>query len=277
MKESLCSVAKMTGTMGNGEYLIEVQQMTKSYDGRTLAVDHLDLAVPPGQIYGFLGPNGAGKTTTIKAMVGLLRPDSGTVRVAGVDVVRNPLEAKRRIGYIPDTPSVYERLTGLEYLNFIADVFAVPARERQERIEQGLATFDLEAAAGQLIGSYSHGMKHKLLIVAALVHKPRVLILDEPMGGLDPRAWFRFKQMLKQHCDEGNTVFFSTHLLDIAERLCDRLAIINKGRLVAEGTLEELRSGQHEKSATLEELFLQLTEEAQVGGEQEGEAKGKVR
>lgn len=243
----------------SGEILIDVRDLTKTYDGRTLAVDHLNLQVAAGQIYGFLGPNGAGKTTTIKAMVGLLRPDSGTVRLAGVDVVRNPLEAKRLVGYIPDTPAVYDRLTGIEYLNFIADVFGVPKQQRRERLQAAIATFELESAITQLISTYSHGMKHKLLIVAALVHQPLVLVLDEPMGGLDPRAWFRFKQLLRQHCDAGNVVFFSTHLLDIAERLCDRLAIINRGRLVAEGTLAELRSGRHAQSSTLEQLFLQLT------------------
>lgn len=269
MLQSRSISGKESVFVNTGPTLLEVENLTKSYDGRTLAVDHLTLRVPSGQIYGFLGPNGAGKTTTIKAIVGLLRPDSGTVRIAGVDVLQDVLHAKRLIGYIPDTPMVYDRLTGIEYLNFIADVFGVPQREREERLAVGLSTFQLEEAATKLISTYSHGMKHKLLIVAALVHQPRVLILDEPMGGLDPRAWFRFKQLLRQHCDAGNAVFLSTHVLDIAERLCDRLAIINKGRLVAEGTLDELRSSQHEKSSTLEQLFLQLTGE----GDQEWEQK----
>jgi len=241
--------------------LLSIKGMSKTYRGsKVKAVDDLNLEVKTGEIFGFLGPNGAGKTTTIKAVVGLLRPDVGTITVDGVDVWTSPLEAKRRIGFVPDTPDVYDRLTGREYLSFIADVFEVPAAEREQRAKQLLTMFELEAAIPDLVQSFSHGMKQKLAVTAALMHRPSLMILDEPMTGLDPKSSHLFKELMREHCDQGGSVFFSTHVLDVAERLCDRIGIINRGRLVAVGTMDELRSKAAGES-TLESIFLELTRE----------------
>lgn len=243
--------------------MLRIQQVSKSYrKGQVKAVDDLTLEVPAGRIFGFLGPNGAGKTTTIKMVVGLLRPDSGTITVDGVDVVRDPMAAKRRVGFCPDYPELYEKLTGLEYLNFIGDVFGVPTDVRRKRLGDLLDMFDLTAVLRDLIQTYSHGMRQKLAVIAAVLPDPRLLILDEPMTGLDPKSSALFKDLLRRRCDEGNAVFFSTHILDVAERLCDELAIISRGRLVAEGTMEELRA-QAAGGTTLERIFLQLTEEGE--------------
>ncbi|WZL79762.1 ABC transporter ATP-binding protein [Eubacteriales bacterium mix99] len=239
--------------------MIEIKHLSKSYNrGSEKAVDDLNLNVRPGEIFGFLGPNGAGKTTTIKMMVGLLNPDSGTIRLAGFDTAENPLEAKRQTGYVPDNPDVYDRLTGIEYLNFLADVYEVPVKERHGRILQFLDMFDLADAVGDLIKSYSHGMKQKIVLTGALLHNPAVWILDEPMVGLDPKSSHLLKEYMRKHCDEGNTVFFSTHVLEVAEKLCDRIGIINKGKLIAMGTMEELRHG--DQADSLENIFLELTE-----------------
>ena len=239
--------------------MIEIKHLSKSYNkGSVKAVDDLNLNVRPGEIFGFLGPNGAGKTTTIKMMVGLLNPDSGTIRLAGFDTAENPLEAKRQTGYVPDNPDVYDRLTGIEYLNFLADVYEVPVKERCERISQLLDMFDLTDAVGDLIKSYSHGMKQKIVLTGALLHNPAVWILDEPMVGLDPKSSHLLKEYMRKHCDEGNTVFFSTHVLEVAEKLCDRIGIIKKGKLIAMGTMEELRHG--DQADSLENIFLELTE-----------------
>ena len=241
--------------------LLSIKGMSKTYRGsKVKAVDDLNLEVKTGEIFGFLGPNGAGKTTTIKAVVGLLRPDAGTITVDGVDVWASPLEAKRRIGFVPDTPDVYDRLTGREYLSFIADVFEVPAAEREQRAKQLLTMFELETAIPDLVQSFSHGMKQKLAVTAALMHRPSLMILDEPMTGLDPKSSHLFKELMREHCDQGGSVFFSTHVLDVAERLCDRIGIINRGRLVAVGTMDELRSKAAGES-TLESIFLELTRE----------------
>lgn len=223
------------------------------------AVDDLSLTVRPGEIFGFLGPNGAGKTTTLRMMAGILTPDAGRVVIDGIDMAERPLEAKRRIGFVPDTPEVYERLTGLEYLRFLADVYGVDARRRRERIERLAGVFELEPALGDRIASYSHGMRQKLVLIGALLHDPPVWILDEPMVGLDPRSTHELKNLMHEHAAAGRTVFFSTHLLDVAERLCHRVAIIQKGRLIACGTLEELRAQAAAGSGTLESLFLELT------------------
>ena len=241
--------------------VLSISGLTKTYRGADIkAVDDVHLEVRPGEIFGFLGPNGAGKTTTIKAVVGLLRPDAGRILVDGVDAWASPLEAKRRIGFVPDTPDLYEKLTGQEYLTFIADVFEVPATERAERARELLEMFALDGAVGDLVQSYSHGMKQKLAVTAALLHRPRLLILDEPMTGLDPRSSHLFKEMMRRHCDEGGSVFFSTHILDVAERLCDRIGIINRGRMIAVGTMDELRR-QAASESTLETIFLELTKE----------------
>ncbi|BAD39203.1 MAG: ABC transporter ATP-binding protein [Symbiobacterium thermophilum] len=239
--------------------MIELLNVSKSYSGGTKkAVDNLSLTIRPGEVFGFLGPNGAGKTTTIKMIVGLLRPDSGTVRVGGYDVVRQPLEAKRQLAYVPDTPEVYDKLTGLEYLNFIADVYGISPRERQERIAQFADAFDLTHALLDRVDSYSHGMQQKLVLISALMRDPPVWVLDEPMVGLDPRSSYQLKELMAEHARRNRTLFFSTHVLEVAERLCDRVAIINKGRIIACGTLDELRSGQ--TGETLESIFLELTE-----------------
>ncbi len=246
--------------------MLSIRNVSKSYQkGEIKAVDDLTLEVPAGEIYGFLGPNGAGKTTTIKMVVGLLRPDKGAITVDGVDVQRDPIAAKRRIGYVPDYPELYEKLTGLEYLNFIGDVFGVPTDVRRRRLGELLEMFELRDAVRDLIQTFSHGMKQKLAVIAAVLPDPQLLILDEPMTGLDPRSAALFKELMRQRCDQGKAVFFSTHILDVAERVCDHIAILNRGRLVAHGTMEELRQLAAGET-TLEEIFLDLTEERDAEG-----------
>jgi ABC-2 type transport system ATP-binding protein len=243
--------------------MLSLRNVSKSYrKGEIKAVDDLNLDVPAGEIFGFLGPNGAGKTTTIKMVVGLLRPDTGTITIDGVDVGREPIEAKRRTGFCPDYPDLYDKLTGLEYLNFIGDVYGVPTDVRRKVVGDLLEMFALQDALPDLIQTYSHGMKQKLAVIAAVMPDPALLILDEPMTGLDPKSSVLFKDLMRRRCDEGKAVFFSTHILDVAERICDRVGIINRGRLVAQGTMDELRkmaAGQD----TLERIFLELTEEGE--------------
>lgn len=239
--------------------MIEINGISKSYNkGSVKAVDNLSLIVKPGEIFGFLGPNGAGKTTTIKMIVGLLNLDQGSIKIAGYDNAKNPLEAKMQMGYVPDNPELYERLTGTEYLNFMGDVYRIPASERKDRISHYLEMFDLKDAASDLIKSYSHGMKQKIALTGALIHNPAVWILDEPMVGLDPKSAHLLKEEMRSHCDKGNTVFFSTHVMEVAEKLCDRIGIFNKGKLVAIGTMDELRQGDNADS--LENIFLELTD-----------------
>lgn len=240
--------------------MIQFEHVIKQYGkGGTKAVDDLSLQVGKGKIYGFIGPNGAGKTTTIRLITGILQPTSGRVLIGGKDMAKDPMEAKRLIGFVPDSHEMYDRLTGMEYLNFMADIYGVGRAERKAHIEKYLSLFELEEAAGDQIRSYSRGMRQKLTVIGALIHYPPVWVLDEPMVGLDPRAAHLLKQEMRRHCDEGNTVFFSTHVLEVAEKLCDEIAIIDKGHLVAKGTLEDLRSG--ESGASLEQLFLSMTEE----------------
>jgi len=242
-----------------GKCMIDIRNVSKSYNkGSVKAVDNLSLKVNKGEIFGFLGPNGAGKTTTIKMMIGLLNPDEGEILINGADIRKNALEAKKNIGYVPDNPNLYERLTGTEYLNFMADVYQVPAMERKQRIEYYLEMFELKDAASDLIKSYSHGMKQKIALTGALIHNPAVWILDEPMVGLDPKSAHLLKEQMREHCDKGNTVFFSTHILEVAEKLCDRIGIIHRGKLIASGTMSELRQGDNKDS--LENIFLELTE-----------------
>jgi len=240
--------------------VIELNNVSKSYNrGTVKAVDNLTLTVSPGEIFGFLGPNGAGKTTTIKMIVGLLRPDSGRIAVEGFDVVENPLKAKQATTYVPDYPAIYERLTGLEYLNFIGDVYRVPKEARLERMQRWLDVFELAQVVTNPIQSYSHGMKQKIVLTAALLPAPRVMVLDEPLVGLDPRAAYQLKDLFREHCGQGKTLLFSTHIMEVAEKLCDRIGIIHKGRLVACGTMEELNAlGRDEHS--LESIFLELSE-----------------
>jgi len=240
--------------------MIELKNVSKSYNnGRVKAVDDLTLTVRPGEIFGFLGPNGAGKTTTIKLIVGLLRPDSGTILVDGIDNQKDPVAVKAVTTYVPDTPLIYERLTGLEYLNFIGDVYGVPKADRLKRIEKWLDIFELAEAVTAPIQSYSHGMRQKIVLIAALLPAPRVMVLDEPMVGLDARSAHHMKEMMRTHCDAGGTLFFSTHIMEVAEKLCDRIGIIHRGRLIAHGTLEELRARDREDQS-LEKIFLELTE-----------------
>jgi len=240
--------------------LIELRGLTKTYNrGQVKAVDNLDLAVRAGEIFGFLGPNGAGKTTTIKMMVGLLRPDRGGIKMAGYDLAASPLEVKRRISYVPDNPDVYQRLTGIEYLNFMGDVYRVEPKVREERIGQLLDLLALKNAVSDPIRSYSHGMRQKIVLVGALLHDPEIFIMDEPMVGLDPRSSHHLKEILRDQRARGKTVFFSTHILEVAEKFCDSIGIIHKGRLIAQGTLEELRQ-QAKGQESLEKIFLELTE-----------------
>jgi len=246
--------------------MLRIEGVMKTYrPSARPAVDGLSLHVRPGEIFGFLGPNGAGKTTTIKMIVGLLSPNSGRIAVGGFDVASRPVEAKRLIGYVPDTPDLFDKLTGIEYLGFIADVYGVSRAQRAERAGRLLKMFQLESAVGDLIGSYSHGMRQKLALTAALMPAPKLLVLDEPMVGLDPRSAHMFKSLMNEHCQSGGAVFFSTHILDVAERLCHRVGIIHKGKLIADGTIDDLRrlkrsAEEGATDATLEELFLALTE-----------------
>ena len=238
--------------------MISMEHVTKSYAKSTVkAVDDIQLHVKRGEVFGFIGPNGAGKTTTIKMLTGILPPDRGQIKINGFDIQTQPVEAKRCFGYAPDSHQVYDRLTGLEYLNFIGDMYGVAKADRQRQIEKYLTMFDLTKAAGSQIKSYSHGMRQKLALTGALLPDPQLWIMDEPMVGLDPKSAHLLKQEMRAHCQRGNTVFFSTHVLEVAEKLCDRIAIINHGKIVAVGTLEELRQGKDE---SLETLFLELTD-----------------
>ncbi|TJX13792.1 ABC transporter ATP-binding protein [Tissierella creatinini] len=241
--------------------MLTLKNISKSYNkGSIKAVDNLDLVINSGEIFGFLGPNGAGKTTTIKMIVGLLKPDEGSIVLDGVDVWRDSLKAKSIISYVPDNPEIYDRLKGIEYLNFIADMYGVSKEERKTKIYYYSKLFNIEDVLGDIISSYSHGMKQKLVLTSALLNNPSLFILDEPMVGLDPKSSFNLKEIMRKLCDEGKTVFFSTHVLEVAEKLCDRIAIINKGKIIAHGTMEELREHAKERTS-LENIFLELTED----------------
>jgi ABC-2 type transport system ATP-binding protein len=240
--------------------MLKLENISKSYNkGVIKAVDNINLDIKRGEIFGFLGPNGAGKTTTIKMIVGLLKPDSGKVTVGTVDAWKEPLKAKSIISYVPDNPEIYDRLKGIEYLNFIADMYEISKEEREEKLNYYLELFNIKNAIGDIIASYSHGMKQKIVLTGALLSNPDLFILDEPMVGLDPKSAFNLKEIMRKMCDEGKTVFFSTHVLEVAEKLCDRIAIINKGKIVAMGTMEELKAHAEERQS-LENIFLELTE-----------------
>ena len=244
--------------------MIDLKGVTKSYAKNGVkALDDLTLRVSGGELFGFIGPNGAGKTTTIKLMTGILKPDAGEITIAGHRIDEDRLAAQRLIGFVPDGNDLYDRLSGMEYLNFLADIYQVSPQQRKNHIEKYLNIFSLEDAVHNQIRSYSKGMKQKLVVIGALIHQPPVWVLDEPLGGLDPRAAHLLKEEMKRHCEAGNTVFFSTHVLEVAEKLCTRIGVISHGSLKAVGTLDELRSG--EVGASLEELFLELTDD---GGEQ---------
>jgi ABC-2 type transport system ATP-binding protein len=239
--------------------VIELTNVSKIYGNTVKAVDNLNLVIPDGEIFGFLGPNGAGKTTTIKLIAGILNANSGTIRINGLDIEKDALSAKMQLGYVPDTPNVFLRLKGIEYLNFMADMYEVSTEDRRERIESLAKRFSMDDVLNDRIQSYSHGMRQKIIIMGVLVHNPPVWILDEPMTGLDPRSSFLLKEMMREHADSGNTVFFSTHVLDVAEKLCDRVAIINKGQLLFCGSMEEMQD-HFKKNTSLENMFLELTE-----------------
>ena len=229
------------------------------YGGTVKAVDNIDLTIPGGEIFGFLGPNGAGKTTTIKIITGILNADSGTIKVNGTDIKTDPVEAKRQTGFVPDSPNMFLRLKGIEYLRFMADVYDVSPKDRAEVIDDLVNNFGMEDVLNDRIQSYSHGMRQKIVLIGSLLHNPSVWILDEPMTGLDPRSSFFLKEMMRKRADSGKTVFFSTHVLDVAEKICDKVAIINKGKILFSGTLDEMRNSSM-KDESLEKLFLELTE-----------------
>lgn len=234
--------------------MIQINHLTKQY-GDKKAVDDLSLHICPGEIYGFIGHNGAGKTTTLKSCAGILRFDAGDILIDGVSVKADPLTCKGKIAYIPDNPDLYDFMTGIQFLNFIADVFGVTSRDRQERIGTLADSFELTADLAQPISAYSHGMKQKLAIISAWLHNPKLIMMDEPFVGLDPKASHLLKEMMRQACDRGSAIFFSTHVLEVAEKLCDKVAIIKQGKLIRSGTMEEVKGDD-----SLEDVFLELEE-----------------
>lgn len=238
------------------ERILTIDGLTKIYPGGKRAVDALSLSVRAGEIYGFIGHNGAGKSTTIRSVCGVLGFDAGTIRVDGHDVVREPLEAKRATAYLPDNPEPYPFMTGAQFVALTADLYGVPTAAREERAARYAALFGMSESMGELIGAYSHGMKQKAALIAALVHQPRLMVLDEPFVGLDPEASFHLKAVMRELCGAGSAIFFSTHVLEVAEKLCDRVGIIRRGRLIAEGTPEEIGGGR-----TLEEVFMEETQQ----------------
>ena len=236
--------------------MLKIEHLTKAF-GDKLAVDDLTLHIAPSEIYGFIGHNGAGKTTTLRSVAGIQQFDKGEILIAGHSVRTEPLECKRVLAYIPDNPDLYDFMSGIKYLNFIADVFGVGADERAERIRRWAGEFELTDDLAQPIAAYSHGMKQKLAIISAWLHEPKLILMDEPFVGLDPKAAHILKGMMREHCDAGGAIFFSTHVLEVAEKLCDKVAIIRRGKLVRSGTMEEVRGDD-----SLEEVFLELEEDA---------------
>lgn len=235
--------------------MLKIEHLTKKY-GDFKAVDDLSLHIAPGEIYGFIGHNGAGKTTTLKSVVGILQFDNGEIFIDGTSIAADPLKCKKEIAYIPDNPDIYEFMTGIKYLNFVADIFGVSAADRQEKIREYAEIFELSSDLAQPISTYSHGMKQKLAIISAWIHSPKLIIMDEPFVGLDPKAAHLLKGMMREICDNGGAIFFSTHVLEVAEKLCDKIAIIKEGKLVRSGTMEEVKGDD-----SLEAVFLELEEE----------------
>lgn len=234
--------------------MLKINHLSKSY-GEKKAVDDLTLHIQPGEIYGFIGHNGAGKTTTLKSVVGVLEFDQGDILINGSSIKADPLACKRELAYIPDNPDLYDFMTGIQYLNFVADIFGVPASVRTERIHKYADLFELTGDLGQSVSSYSHGMKQKLAIISAWIHEPKLILMDEPFVGLDPKAAHLLKEMMREVCDNGGAIFFSTHVLEVAEKLCDKIAIIKAGKLIRSGTMEEVKGDD-----SLEEVFLELEE-----------------
>ena len=235
--------------------MLNISHLTKTY-GTKKAVDDLSLHIAPGEIYGFIGHNGAGKTTTLKSVVGILSFDEGEIKIDGVSIKESPIACKKKIAYIPDNPDLYEFMTGIKYLNFVADIFGVSAADRQEKIRKYAEIFELSSDLAQPISTYSHGMKQKLAIISAWIHSPKLIIMDEPFVGLDPKAAHLLKGMMREISDNGGAIFFSTHVLEVAEKLCDKIAIIKEGKLVRSGTMEEVKGDD-----SLEAVFLELEEE----------------
>lgn len=240
--------------------MIEIKNVSTSYTKGKKIIDNMNLKIEDGTIFGFIGPNGAGKTTTLEMITGVLQIDEGDILIDGKSIITNPLEAKRKFGFVPDSPEVFEKLTGLEYLNFIGDVYDVPPQKRFEIVEKLSKEFKIYDHLKDRIQSYSHGMKQKLLIISVLLYNPKNWILDEPMTGLDPQASYTLKQLMKEHSQKGNTVFFSTHVLEVAEKICDKIAIINKGKIIFVGTVKELKE-KMKGDVSLEESFLEIIEE----------------
>ena len=239
--------------------MIEIKNVSKSYVKGKKSVDDLNLEIKNGEIFGFLGPNGAGKTTTIRMITGILNIDEGDILIDGKSIKKEPLEAKKNFGFVPDSPDMFLKLKGIEYLMFMADVYDVPQNKRKEKIEELTKKFEIYNQLNNQIQSYSHGMRQKIVICGALLSEPKNWILDEPMTGLDPKSSYDLKEMMRQHAKSGKTVFFSTHILEVAEKLCDRVGIINKGKLVFVGTFDEMKQ-KFKENASLEELFLEITE-----------------
>ncbi len=232
--------------------MLKIDHLTKTY-GAKKAVDDMSLHILPGEIYGFIGHNGAGKTTTLKCVAGILHFDTGEITIDGSSIRKDPVKCKSALAYIPDNPDLYDFMSGIQYLNFVADIFGVPVSERQERIRRYADTLALTDDLAQPISNYSHGMKQKLALISAWIHNPKLIIMDEPFVGLDPKASFLLKEMMRAHCDGGGAIFFSTHVLEVAEKLCDKVAIIRQGKLIRSGTMEEVKGDE-----SLEEVFLEL-------------------
>ncbi len=235
--------------------MLRIEHLTKTF-GEKVAVDDLSLHIAPGEIYGFIGHNGAGKTTTLRSVVGIQSFDKGEILINGISILKDPLTCKRSLAYIPDNPDLYEFMSGIQYLNFIADIFGVSPEERRERIHSLAERFELTSDLAQPIASYSHGMRQKLAVISAWLHRPKLVLMDEPFVGLDPKASHLLKQMMRELCDDGGAIFFSTHVLEVAERLCDKVAIIRRGKLIRAGTMEEVKGDE-----SLEEVFLELEAE----------------
>lgn len=237
--------------------MIKISNVTKSYDGKRKAVDDVSITIEPGQIVGFIGPNGAGKTTTLKMLTGLLTPDSGSVTINDINIQTNPIEAKLQFGYVSDDPNAFLKLKGIEYLNFIADMYGVESNERLERIQRYSKLLEIDQALNNKISSYSHGMRQKIMVIGTLIHDPSLLILDEPLTGLDPQSSYALKELMKERARDGKSVFFSTHVLEVAEKLCDQIIIVAHGTIIYTGTLTNLKSQYNDLS--LEEIFLEVT------------------
>lgn len=240
--------------------MLKINHVTKHYKGSNKGIDDISLHIAPGDIYAFIGHNGAGKTTTLKCVAGIHGYDAGKITINGIDISKEPIKSKQQFAYIPDNPDLYEYLTGIQYLSFIADIFGVSVEDRESRIQTYADAFEITASLGDLIASYSHGMKQKLAIISALVHQPKLLILDEPFVGLDPKAAVILKDIMRKLCAEGGAIFFSTHVLDVAEKLCNKVAIIKGGKLIASGSMEEIvKEGQ-----SLESIFMEVVDNAQT-------------